>query len=311
VDLIEESWPEGRQRMEGMQRLLDHATALPQQLLAFAREAGPERREVELHGLLRGLEGLLRGRAAKSGCALEYRLEAADARVEGDEVQLRQAFLNLAGNALDAMGTGGRLTIGTERREGVVEVSVADTGPGMTQEVLARAFERMYTTRTEGTGLGLMVVGEVARRHGGRISCQSAPGQGARFVLELPASRVKASGETRPGRPRMLAVVEPKPEIARLAGIILGQGGSVVCGYASLEEARLEGGRLDGVVVDASLLDEAGAKVLEQWLAEQPAAWLVVTTAGTTPTLSAGCRARLRGVVSKPYTAEELRRVTG
>ncbi len=255
-------------------------------------------------------------------CQLEYRLEAGDARVEGDPVQLTQAFLNLAGNALDAMGEGGRLTIATSRREGVVEVSVRDTGPGMTQEVLARVFERLYTTRAEGTGLGLLVVSEVVRRHGGRVSCQSAPGEGARFVVELPAWRGEAAapatpggaaGEEAAGRPgqRALAVVDAHAEIVHLAGIILGQGGAAVRGYASLEEARRGGGRLDGLVVDSGLLDAAGAAELEAWLAEQPGAWLVVTSAGAAPALTPAARARLRAVVSKPYTAEELRRATG
>jgi signal transduction histidine kinase len=313
VELLESIWAQGGERVAEAERVLEYATQLPRQLLAFARQAPREERPIDVDALLADLTGLLRGRAEKAGCELRLHPGAGGARVEGDAVQLTQAFLNLAGNALDAMGRGGSLTIESTRRGESVEVSFQDTGPGMTEAALARVFERLYTTRAEGTGLGLMVVSEVVRRHGGRVGVLSAPGEGTRFVVELPAMGEEplpgagggAAGEGGP-RQKALVVVELQPEIAQLAAMILQQAGYAVRRHGRLEEARRGGGAVDGILVDASVLDVEGAYALEGWLEEHPEAWLVVTSAGPAPVLTLASRARLRGLVNKPYSAEAL-----
>lgn len=301
AELLEVLMTQQRNGLVEINRLLDHATALPQQLLAFTRQTPPTRQVVDLHLLLGSLEGLLRGRLRSPRLRLELRLERA--WVEGDSVQLTQAFVNVAGNALDAMGEQGTLLIETARRGAVVEVSFQDTGPGMSREVLARIFERSYTTRPNGAGLGLMVVDEVVRRHGGRITCRSQPGEGTRFVIELPA-RGGAGGDESP----RICVVDPAPDIARLTVMMLEQEGHAATGYSSLEEVCRVEGPVAGVVVEATLLDEAGVAQLERWLAAHADGWLVVTSAGTLPALTEACRKRLRGIVHKPYSVEALSR---
>jgi signal transduction histidine kinase len=114
--------------------------------------------------------------------------------VTGYADQLQELFLNLLTNALENTPAGGTVTLEAEapaaaRGGPLVRVAVADTGPGMTSEVLAQAFEPFFTTRaaTGGTGLGLAICKRIAERHGGRIRLESAPRQGTRATVELPA----------------------------------------------------------------------------------------------------------------------------
>jgi two-component system sensor histidine kinase HydH len=139
-------------------------------------------------------------------------------RVTCDPEQLRQVFLNLALNALQAMPEGGELAISTRlardevaiwrdtpRRSDVVEIRFRDTGPGVSDEAREHIFVPFYTTKEKGTGLGLAISQRIVKNHGGTIGVRSAPGHGAEFVIALPGlweGREKEPSGTLPIPPR-------------------------------------------------------------------------------------------------------------
>jgi signal transduction histidine kinase len=98
----------------------------------------------------------------------------------------RRALLNLLQNALDAMPEGGTLTLRGAGTATHVQVQVCDTGSGIPGEQLAQIFEPLYTTKSEGTGLGLYITREIVGAHGGQIMVESVVGQGTTFTLTLP-----------------------------------------------------------------------------------------------------------------------------
>ncbi|HEX7617298.1 MAG TPA: ATP-binding protein [Verrucomicrobiae bacterium] len=103
-----------------------------------------------------------------------------------DATQLQQVLVNLVKNAMQAMTTGGTLTLQTGETGDGVWVSVADTGGGIPQEQINRIFEPFYTTKKKGTGLGLMIVQRIVRAHNGRIELESNAGRGTTFRIWLP-----------------------------------------------------------------------------------------------------------------------------
>jgi two-component system sensor histidine kinase HydH len=138
---------------------------------------------------------------------LQLDLERPLPRVSCDAEQLRQVFLNLALNAIQAMPRGGKLQISTrlardelavwreaQRRSDSVEVRFRDTGPGVPEESREHIFVPFYTTKEKGTGLGLAICQRIVTAHGGTIGLRSAPGEGAAFVLSLPALREEKAG---------------------------------------------------------------------------------------------------------------------
>jgi signal transduction histidine kinase len=157
--------------------------------------------------------------------AVELRvdLERPLPRVSCDPEQLRQVFLNLALNAVQAMPRGGRLDVSTRlardelalwreapRRSDTVEVRFRDSGPGVPAEARDHIFVPFFTTKEKGTGLGLAICQRIVKAHGGNIGLRSAAGEGAEFVISLPALwEEKAEGgpadggaAERPGRER-------------------------------------------------------------------------------------------------------------
>ncbi len=127
--------------------------------------------------------------AQRAGVTIDRACTDAALRVEGDAAQLRDVFLNLAQNAIQAMPRGGRLTIRCSalpnRR---VQVRVEDTGVGIAPENLTRIFELYFTTREQGTGLGLSMVYRTIQIHNGEIDVESTVGVGTAFVVVLPAA---------------------------------------------------------------------------------------------------------------------------
>jgi len=107
--------------------------------------------------------------------------------VLGDADGLYQALLNLMLNAADAMSEGGRLTISVGERDGQIELTVEDSGPGIRADVQERIFDPFFTTKTKGTGLGLAKVRATVENLDGSLVCKSVEGHGARFIIRLPA----------------------------------------------------------------------------------------------------------------------------
>jgi len=167
------------QRIEGTLQLF----------LDFARPPKLERSECDLASVIREAMGLARGRIAQQ--RVEVSLDAPEAcTLEGDRVQLRQVFLNLILNALDVMPGGGRLEVGFPQtgRTGSIEVSIRDSGPGITPAMLPRLFEPFATGKETGLGLGLVVSQRIVEGHGGTLQGFNRPEGGACFVVRLPQS---------------------------------------------------------------------------------------------------------------------------
>jgi len=161
----------------------------------FSKMPQPQFHRVQVNELILGVVQLFQAQLAAPGrpkinCDLQLdpHLEA----VEADADLLHRAILNLVLNAQDAMPGGGGLFLRTRNDDGKVIIEVGDTGKGLTPEECARIFTPYYTSKQQGTGLGLAIVQSVVSDHGGRIHVQSEPGQGTRFVIELPRTADQA-----------------------------------------------------------------------------------------------------------------------
>ena len=181
----------------------DRGTRLTGQLLAFSRVQKLDLKPVAVQPLVSNLLDLL-SRTIGSGVRIETDFADGGAAVLADKTQLELAIINLAINARDAMPDGGTLTISTARAEpqdgedfpgGAIEIRVADTGTGMSEEVLERAFEPFFTTKGvgKGTGLGLSMVYGVAAQSGGRARIESAPGAGTTVIVTLRRAAAEAA----------------------------------------------------------------------------------------------------------------------
>ncbi len=157
----------------------------------FSKMPHPQLQPVRVNETLRGVAQLFQAQLQAPGRApIVCKLEL-DNRLEplaADPELLHRALSNLVLNAMDAMPKGGTLTLRTRRDDGKVIIEVSDTGSGLTREECERIFTPYYTSKQHGTGLGLAIVQSVVSDHGGRISVQSEPGQGATFVIELPSN---------------------------------------------------------------------------------------------------------------------------
>jgi len=184
------------------------------QFLDYSRPMGPGATEkltsTDLNDVLARTAKLIES-SLPPNVRLELSLEPDLPRILGDAEQLKQVFINLALNAVQAMPDGGRLTVRTRRpRQPLelglsdaspryaadqVEVRFADTGAGIPEEAKDRIFIPFYTTKSKGTGLGLAISQRIVKAHGGNIDVQSRLGEGSEFILRFPsATAVDAAG---------------------------------------------------------------------------------------------------------------------
>lgn len=167
-------------------RRLDH---ILEDFLSFARPREFRPAEVELTALFGRVEALMGGAAEQKHVTLTCSPGRVRA-VRGDEERLRQVFINLVLNAVDATPKGGRVRVSAEPHGPEVLIAVDDTGPGVPRELRQRLFEPFFTTKASGSGLGLPIVHAIVLQHGGSIEVEDAPGDmgGARFSVRLPSA---------------------------------------------------------------------------------------------------------------------------
>lgn len=165
---------------------LDRIESIVRDMMVLARPAKPRLVRCDAHRLLD--EVLLLGEGMFSGAGVE--VSKAYCQDEGwicvDQAMIRQVLLNLIQNAVQAMPGGGRLSIFTERSDGSFTIGVADTGVGMPAEVISNLFVPFFTTKENGTGLGLSVSYGLVQAHGGKIYVESQVGAGTIFSVALP-----------------------------------------------------------------------------------------------------------------------------
>ena len=173
-----------------VQRETERCTAIVRNLLDFARERPLQLKDVDVNQVVEEVFSLVTNQTAILGVEVQKDL-AKVPMVEADFGQLRQAFINIVINAIEAMGKGGHLRVATRPlpEEAAVEIGFQDDGPGVPPELMQKIFDPFFTTKEKGTGLGLSVVYGIVERHGGRVSVESGAGKGTRFTILLPAAR--------------------------------------------------------------------------------------------------------------------------
>lgn len=178
------------QRVEIVKQEIGRLSAMLDEFLALARPRGLERGPVELAALVEEVAELEAPVAAAVGIQIGVTCERVPLHASGDRGKLKQVLVNLVSNAIEAIrgtGRGGRITLGVRPADAAfLEVSVADTGPGVSAEIESKMFEPFFTTKEAGTGLGLPVVKRIVELHGGVISVDAAPEGGAVVRFTVP-----------------------------------------------------------------------------------------------------------------------------
>ena len=163
--------------------------ALTEEYLAFARFPRPHFEEESVNHLVQELADFVRPVATRQGLTVSVAIDPNVPMMEIDRGLLRQATLNLVKNGLEALSSGGELTIASHFDGETVEISVSDSGGGIPSDVAPRLFEQFFTTKPQGTGLGLPIARQIAEEHGGEIRWANRPGRGAVFTIRLPIKR--------------------------------------------------------------------------------------------------------------------------
>ena len=319
---------------EDLSQVLDathRAKELTHQLLAFASEQLLEPKALDLGGMARDLERLLQ-RVLGEDIALSTRVPSGLWPVWGDQGQMGQVLLNLAVNARDAMPQGGELSIELanqvvgelpasappETKPGeYVQLSVRDSGTGMSEELQRRIFEPFFSTKGRGSGLGLATVYGIVKQAGGFLIVKSAPGQGSEFRVFFPRTRnaVRAALSAVPNAPRpdqhkTVLLVEDEPTVRRGTARmlkLLGFGAvSAESGEAALKLLGSGEHDIDLVLTDIVMRGMSGLELVEKLRAEAPTLPVLFMSGysgGATVDLGDGERAAF---LPKPFSAEAL-----
>ena len=327
-----------RQYVDLILRTTARAADLTQKLLAFSRKGKVVAVPLDIHRCIEDGLALLE-RSVDRRIKLVRELQAGTTTVIGDAAQLQNIILNLGLNARDAMPEGGTLTISTRNLQldqaycavspfklqpgPYIQISVRDTGVGMTTEVQRRLFEPFFTTKPtgRGTGLGLAAVYGAVRGHNGAVTVYSEPGLGSVFHLYLPVA-----ANTNPPRPAAredivlgygtVLVVDDEEVIRQTSAVVLRALGYQVLlatnGREGVEQYRRNLGRINIVLLDMVMPEMNGVACFREIRKLDPYARVIISSgfardADLTQLLAEG----LAGFIQKPYRRVELSRELG
>ena len=327
---------EGEHFLNTIEASAHRGAQLVRQLLFFGRGVDGENIAIHVRDVVRELESMLLEMFPRS-IAIRTNV-ASDAWVRGDPTQLHQVLLNLCVNSRDSMPEGGTLTLtvksvliaedcghhGPDARPGpYVRITVTDSGTGIPPEHMDKIFDPFFTTKEvgKGTGLGLVTVAGIVKRHGGFVGVQSELGRGTTFEIHLPAAPLAAEQARNAqaalpprGRDQLILVVDDEPNIRSMARNIL-----VRCGYrvltasnggeaAAMVDAHASELKLVITDIDMPVLDGIGLIGLLR--SRYPALRVIVST-GIQSTLRPGRDDDLKDlgvetVMQKPYSMEDI-----
>jgi signal transduction histidine kinase len=168
-----------RKEIQRLNRLLTN-------LLDFARPRKPEFQPAEPGQVLDAIINLAGHSAQQKGITIRKDVPPSVPPFECDPEQMKQVILNLAINAVQAMGGPGEIVLSARQRDSSVIISVRDQGPGIPEEDIDKIFNPFFTTKDAGTGLGLSVVHQIVNQHGGTVRAERNPDRGMTFSLEVP-----------------------------------------------------------------------------------------------------------------------------
>jgi signal transduction histidine kinase len=163
---------------------------LTEEYLTFARFPRPNFEEESVADLVEELAEFVRPLATRQGLTVRTETDRSMPMLEIDRGLLRQAILNLVKNGMEVLSRGGEIVLTSRVRGTGVDISVADSGPGIDAQVARKLFEPFFTTKTQGTGLGLSIARQISEEHGGELSWKNREGGGAMFTIRLPIKRV-------------------------------------------------------------------------------------------------------------------------
>jgi PAS domain S-box-containing protein len=172
----------------------NRAAEIIDRIRSFYRKSPPQRELVDVNGIIQEMLTLLSGEATRQSVAMHTELADDLPKIMADRVQLQQVFMNLMVNGIEAMkDSGGELTVKSQLQDGQLQFSVSDTGPGLPDGSVDQLFSAFFTTKPQGSGMGLAISRSIVESHGGQLWAMANGRQGAIFYLTLPAQVTEPS----------------------------------------------------------------------------------------------------------------------
>jgi signal transduction histidine kinase len=172
----------------------NRAAEIIDRIRSFYKKSPPQRELVDVNGIIYELFSLLKGEADRFSVAMRMELSAELPKITVDRVQLQQVFMNLMLNAIEAMDeSGGALTVTSEMQDSQLQFSVSDTGVGLPVEKIDQIFSAFFTTKPQGSGMGLAISRSIVESHGGQLWATANSGGGATFHFTLPIHVTESS----------------------------------------------------------------------------------------------------------------------
>jgi len=331
---LERAAPGVRERIEASKKASLRAQDLAQQLLTFAKGGAPIKKTASMRQLVLDTVGFS---LSGTNIRCQFNLSEDLWPVDIDAGQISQVISNLAVNAVQAMSpvggtvhvTGENLLVGrddappTLQPGRFVRIVVRDEGPGIPEEIQKKIFDPYFTTKPKGSGLGLATSYSIVKNHDGLISMESRPGEGAKFIIYLPASDAELTPEvvrvsSRPARHGKILIMDDEEAICELVAVTLVPlGFSVVEANDApttlryYEEALRAGAPFDLVIMDLTIPGGMGGKEAVKRLKKiDPNAKAIVSSGyAMDPIMSRFSEYGFSGVIAKPYDVNQLQQV--
>jgi len=322
-----------RRDLDSIMTAGERGRALVDRILAFSRSGVGERVAVHVEKMVREALDLLEAKLPE-GIRVEAELRAGRAAMLGDPTQVHQVLMNLGANAVQAMSSGGTLsvsldavrfdaarsaTIGAVAVGDYIVLNVADSGSGIAPEILDRIFDPFFTTKEVGvgTGLGLSLVHGIVAEVGGAIDVMSRPGAGSAFTVYLPRAgdAPVADEDEVPALPRgngeQVLIVDDEEALVRLTAETLAELGYVPVSFtssvAALAALRAHPERFDAVITDERMPGMSGSELVREVRALRGAIPILLVSGYLGAAVVQSARdAGADALLNKPLSAREL-----